>query len=160
MNDSTVISDFQAGGKKGRATTDHIIVLKELIRAANKLNKPLYTFFCDVKQAYDKASLDTVLYSANKRGLEGNTWQLIKELNSNLTAVVRTKHGPTDPFEIDGVTKQGAISSNRLYSGQIDDITPLIKELNVGVHFGTTGLAIAVLHWVDDILRAFHFLIG
>ena len=66
------ISDAQAGGKKGRSTTDHILVVKELTQIAKRQKKPLYVFFLDVTKAYDKAWLDAILYSANKRGLSGH----------------------------------------------------------------------------------------
>ena len=36
------MSDAQAGGMKGRATTDHILALKELINIAKKIMKKSY----------------------------------------------------------------------------------------------------------------------
>ena len=148
------ISDAQAGGKKGRSTCDHILAVKELIDISKKLQKPLYTVFLDVSKAYDKAWLDALLYSAYNRGLRGNTWQLIKELNSDLSAKVRTKHGNTREIRLNNVMRQGGVSATHLYSGHIDDTTVLSKKLNLGVTVNSHGDLIAVIHWVDDIFGA------
>jgi hypothetical protein len=89
------ISDAQAGGKKGRATTDHLMILKDMIQVTKNQNKPAYLVFLDVTKAYDKAWLDAVMYVMHKEGLDTNTWNIVKKLNQNLTARIRTKHGLT-----------------------------------------------------------------
>ena len=155
MTNQLDISDAQAGGKKGRATTDHILVLKELINIATKLQKkPIYLPFLDVSKAYDKANIDALLFSAHERGLKEDTWLIIKELNSRLKAVIRTKHGNTREIDIDGVPRQGGPSSTPLYSGHIDDITRLALAQGLGMTVNSKGETIPFLEWVDDIVGA------
>ena len=129
-------------------------MLKELINIANKVNRPLYVPFLDVTKAYDKADLDAVLYSAYQRGLKGNTWQLLKEMNSNLSARIRTKHGLTRIIRMIGVMKQGVVSSTKLYSGHIDDIVKALLQEGLGIPVNELGEIIAALLWVDDIAGA------
>ncbi len=62
------ITDVQAGGKKGRATVEHLLVIKEIIQLAKINRKPLYISFLDVTKAYDKAWLDAIMYVMNKDG--------------------------------------------------------------------------------------------
>ena len=63
------MTDAQAGGQKGRATTDHLLILKEAINAARTQKQPVYATFLDVTKAYDKAWIDAIMYVMNKRGI-------------------------------------------------------------------------------------------
>ncbi len=49
------MTDAHAGGRKGTATVDHILILKELIIYANNTKKDMYIAFPNVTKAYDKA---------------------------------------------------------------------------------------------------------
>jgi hypothetical protein len=73
-----IITDAQAGGKKGRATTDHLLVLKETIKQVRHQKKTVYLAFLDVTKAYDKAWLDGILYVLQKHGVKGNLLRIIK----------------------------------------------------------------------------------
>merc|ERR1711905_4913 len=46
------MSDAQAGGIKGRATVDHILILKELVHWAKMEKKESILVFLDVTKAY------------------------------------------------------------------------------------------------------------
>jgi hypothetical protein len=106
------ISDAQAGGRKNRATTDHLLILKDIIRQYKKKRKPLFLTFLDVTKAYDKAWLDGLLHNLYNRGVQGPTWNLIRKFNQNLTAVIKTKHGRTRPITI----KDSIVSAKGEYS--------------------------------------------
>ena len=73
---------------------------------AKTARKQLTLVYLDVTKAYDKAWLKAVMYSASNRGLEGHTWLIVKELNSNLKAVIRTKHGLTREISMNEVLKE------------------------------------------------------
>ena len=51
--------------------------------------------YLDVTKAYDKAWLDALLYVLNKRGIETENWQITNDINTNLTATIKTKYGNT-----------------------------------------------------------------
>ena len=55
-------TDAQAGGSKGRATVDHILILKELANIAKTQKEKLILTYMDVTKAYDKAWLDAIMY--------------------------------------------------------------------------------------------------
>ena len=67
----THVSDAQAGGKEKRSTTDHLQVLKEIIRNQKRKKQPLYLVFIDVTKAFDKAWLDGIMYAMHLNGLTG-----------------------------------------------------------------------------------------
>ena len=91
------ITENQAGGQKGAATVDHILALKELIK---KGNNKVYLVYLDVTKAYDKAWSEAIMYVMHKEGLTSKIWQTVKDMNENLTATIRTNHGPTRPIKI------------------------------------------------------------
>ena len=78
------MTDAQAGGIKGRATVDHILIIKKLVQLAKKNRKDTILTYLDVTKAYDKAWLNAILYVLYKQGINSKLWQLIKDLNTNL----------------------------------------------------------------------------
>ena len=105
------MTDAQAGGIKGRATVDHILVLKELAHITKKAKKELILVYLDVTKAYDKAWLDAIMYVLHQRGLNKRLWKIVKELNSNLLTTVLTKHGPKRKINITDSIRQGGVLS-------------------------------------------------
>ena len=65
----------------------------------------------DVTKAYDKAWLDAIMYVMNKEGITTNLWTMIRKLNQNLTARIRTKDGLTRPIKIRDSIRQGGVLS-------------------------------------------------
>ena len=94
------ITEAQAGGKKGSATVDHLLLIKELIKAAHKDKKEVYVAYLDVAKAYDKAWLTGIMYVLHKEGLTDNHWTIVKKLNENLTARIQTRFGLTRGIKI------------------------------------------------------------
>ncbi len=145
------ITDAQAGGKKGRATVDHLLVIKEIIQLAKVTRKPLYIAFLDVTKAYDKAWLDAIMYVMNKEGIETNLWTLIRQLNQNLTARIRTKDGLTRPIKIKDSIRQGGVLSVAQYALLMDEISKEIAKESKGIEIPNTSDKIGDLLWVDDV---------
>ena len=52
--------------------------------------KPLYITFLDIEKAYDKAWLNTILYILWQKGIRGKILRLIRKLNPNMSAQVKT----------------------------------------------------------------------
>ena len=76
-------------------TVDHLLRLKNTIKHIIQNRKDAYVTFLDVTKAYDKAWLDAILYVMHKEGTYLPTWKLVKYLNSNPKATLKTKHGNT-----------------------------------------------------------------
>ena len=75
------MTDAQAGGQKGRATTDHLLIHKEAINAARTQKQPVYATFLDVTKAYDKAWIDAIMYVMKKREINSQIWAIINKAN-------------------------------------------------------------------------------
>ena len=150
VKEVTQITDAQAGGKEGSATTDHLIALKQIVQEIRNEGKTAYVIFLDVQKAYDKAWLDAILYVLNKNGVDGKNLSMVKKLNSQLTASVQTRYGPTREIEIRDSIRQGGVLSVIEYAILIDEISKEIRKRGLGL-MTKTGNKVDSLLWMDDV---------
>ena len=146
------ISEAQAGGQKGKATTDHLLILKDLIKDAQNRKKTTYAAFLNVTKAYDKAWLDGIMYAMHKRGLTNTHWQVVKNLNQNLKAQLLTKHGLTEEFDIRDSIRQGGVLSVIQYALLMDEISKEINEEKKGKNLEGIEETTGILLCMDDVL--------
>jgi hypothetical protein len=152
VTDRIDITDTQAGGRKGRATDDHIMTMKQLIQINKNNNKPTYIAFLDVTKAYDKAWLDAIMYVMYKEGIKTNLWNTIKNLNTNLTARVATKYGLTRDINITDSIRQGGVLSVIQYALLMDEISKEIAKQNLGTPIPNSQVRVGCILWMDDVL--------
>ena len=146
------MTEAQAGGKKGSATVDHILILKELIATAKRQKKNVHIAYLDVTKAYDKAWLTGIMQVLYKQGIKDNHWTLIKRLNENISAKIQTKHGLTRNIQIKDSIRQGGVLSTTLYGLLMDEINKEISKENIGIQIEGTKKKTGSLLWVDDVL--------
>ena len=146
------MTDNQAGGQKGKATTDHLAILNEVIKEIRNQGKQAYMVFLDVTKAYDKAWLDAIMYVMHKEGLKGPEWDLVKKMNENLSAQLSTRHGNTREIRIQDSIRQGGVLSVLQYALLIDEINKEIAKKNLGTYVGSIEEKIGCLLWMDDVL--------
>ncbi len=87
-------------------------------------------------KAYDKAWLNAILYVTHKNGLKGKNWRIVKALNSNLTAKIRTKNGSTRNINIKDNIRQGVLSVIE-YANLMDEIAKELETEPDYKRFGT-----------------------
>jgi hypothetical protein len=148
------ITEAQAGGKKGSSTIDHLIVLGDLITSAKNQGKSIYITYLDVTKAYDKAWIEAIMYILHKEGLKDNHWTIVKRINENLTARIKTKHGLTRKIAIKDSLRQGGVLSVLCYGAQMDEINKEIEKLDLTMPIQGTDKKVGCLLWVDDVLLA------
>ena len=120
MTELVKFTQAQGGGKKGSSTRDHVFVLQAAISHALKNKKNMYVTFFDVAKAYDRADVDDILVIAWEHGMKGKLWWLIKALNTNITARIKTKHAVTRSIERKAGVKQGGINFGFLFAKMMD----------------------------------------
>ena len=152
INQQINMSDAQAGGIKGRATVDHIMILKELIHIAKQNKEHITLTYLDVTKAYDKAWLDGILYVLHKNGVKNRLWNLIKSLNSNLKTAIQTKYGLTRQINIKDSIRQGGVLSVSLYALLMDEISKDMSQTDLGIQIPGSDTRIPCLLWMDDVL--------
>ena len=145
------ITEAQAGGIKGKSTSDHIRTLNDLIHIGRENNKRIFITYLDVTKAYDKAWLDAIMYVLHKEGLKNKTWLTVKKLNEKLTASINTKYGPTRNIKIRDSIRQGGVLSVIMYATLMDEISKEIKKHNIGIKLPDSETKIGCLLWMDDV---------
>ena len=145
------MSEAQAGGQKGKSTTDHLLILKNNINKIKQEKKTAYIAFLDVTKAYDKAWLDAIMYVMNKEGTPLNMWKIIKDLNTKLTARLKTKYGLTRRINIKDSIRQGGVLSVIQYALIMDEINKEIQKHKLGPKFTNLKQTTGCLLWMDDV---------
>ena len=140
----------QGGGKKGTSTRDHVFLLRGAMTYAMKNKWQMYVTYYDVTKAYDRADVEDMLVTAWEHGMKGKLWRLMKALNTNLTAKVKTRHGLTEEILRVAGGKQGGKNFGFLFAKMMDVMAEeMLKDPTLGVKF--EELSIALLEWVDDV---------
>ena len=148
------MTDAQAGGIKGRATVDHILVLKELVNITKLSKNKIILTYMDVTKAYDKAWLDAIMYVLNERGLDTKLWKIVRALNSDLETTIQTKHGPTRKIKITDSIRQGGVLSVTMYALMMDETNKALMETDLGIEIPGSNTRIPCLLWMDDVVLA------
>ena len=149
------ITKAQAGGKPGCSTVDHLIVLKQTISEIRAKGQTAYIIFLDVQKAYDKAWLDAIIYALHQNGVKGKNLRMIKNLNSNLTAKIQTRHGLTRKIQIKDSMRQGGVLSVIEYATLIDEIAKELRLRNLG-YVTQANITLDSLLWMDDVCLIHH----
>ena len=127
----------QGGGKKGSSTRDHVFILRSSIHIALKQEQNLFVTFYDVQKAYDHADPQDMLYVAWMHGLKGKLWRLTKQLNTNLTAKIKTRHGITRRITRQVAGKQGGKTMTLLFAKMMDVMAEdMDKDEEMGMKIG------------------------
>ena len=145
------LTQAQGGGKKGTSTRDHVFLLRGAITHALKNKSNMYITFYDVTKAYDRADVEDMLVTAWEKGMRGKIWRLMKNLNTNLTARVKTNDGLTRKINRTAGGKQGGKNFGFLFAKMMDVMAEdAACNEQMGVNFG--NLKMSVLEWVDDVV--------
>ena len=143
-------SEFAAGARKHRSTTDHLFTIQAIIDYYRYLKKSVHLLFLDLEKAFDKLWLTDTLIDIYKSGVSGKSLKNLYKLNKKSIIVIRTPCGDTKQAKIGKNVKQGTIWGAPLCANTIDQITPIMKEENLGINLGK--LKIHPLLYQDDIL--------
>ena len=91
----------QGGGKKHTSTFDHLFILRAIIDISITNKKPTFLTFYDVSKAYDNVDNEDMMVTMWEKGLRGTAWRILNSLNSNLSARVKTRFGPSREFDME-----------------------------------------------------------
>ena len=141
----------QGGGKRGASTCDHLFILRAMIDTSIKQKRATFLTFYDVSKAYDNVDNNDMLNIMWEKGLRGKTWRILRNLNSDLKALVKTRHGPTETIDMEIGGKQGSRLTGRMFAKMMDMLAEEIQPTNEGYKLNDK-LTIPVLLWVDDVV--------
>lgn len=143
-----IISEFQAGFRKGYSTIDNIFNLTSMIQLQlSKKGAKLYCFFVDFSSAFDTIDRKALYFKLSCLGVSSHMLNIIKELYKGTTSGVWCNAGVTKCFETNMGLKQGCILSPLLFSLFVNDLADI---LDGGCDF--EGFKVSVLLYADDIV--------
>ena len=130
------LHEGQGGFRRGRSCIDNIFSLNELIQGRIRENKATYTFFLDVKKAYDTVWRDGLWFKMWEMGIRGKMWRIVRSLYLKNRSCVYLEGKTSGFFSVNQGVAQGCTLSPTLFLIYIDG---LLRELegcpDLGVKF-------------------------
>ena len=88
-----VITNSQAGFRKGYSTADNIFILNSLVEIMKSRSKKLYCVFVDFKQAFDSVWRSGLLHKLIEHNINGKCFRLIRSMYENIKSRVKCTNG-------------------------------------------------------------------
>ena len=145
-----ILSDEQAGFRKGRSTVEQIFNCRILMERHIESQKDLYHNFIDFKKAFDHVWHDGLWSSLQKYGINSNIISMIKSLYCNSTSAVLINNIQGNIFKITVGVRQGCLLSPVLFNVFLEEIMADIQN-NHTSSISIGGLSISNLRFADDI---------
>lgn len=147
-NSNNILSENQAGFRKGYSTIDNIFNLINIIKTkTTKKRSKVYAFFIDFCCAFDSPDRNAIFYKLTEIGFSTKIIKILEALYKNTEAAIWTKDGFTQSFETKSGLKQGCLLSPILFSLFINDFP---KCIGSGLQW--EGKSINCLMFADDIV--------
>jgi len=143
----------QGGFRKGRRTTDHILLLQHMIEHSRlKRRKPLFACFIDLSKAFDTINRDKLWHRLHGLGVRGTMLSALKAYYSDVRECVKTGDGLSDTIQSQLGVKQGCPLSPTLFGLYIDALEPHARRavLTPGIKIG--GHSLPIMLYADDIV--------
>ena len=145
------LPDVQASFRKGRGTRDQIANIHWIIEKAREFQKNIYFCFIDYAKTFNCMDHKKLWKILKQMGLPNHLTCLLQNLYADQEATVRTRHGPTDWFQIGKGICQGCILSPCLFNLHAEHImrNTRLDEAQAGIKLA--GRNINILRYTDDI---------
>lgn len=128
-----MLTDEQAGFRKGRGCRDHIYTLQCAIqKQKNKEKGKLYAFFVDFKAAFDSVDRKKMWEQLRKKGISEELIQRTEEIYIKPKSVVRVNGEESREFHTTKGLRQGCPLSPLLFILYIADLEKYFKERQEG----------------------------
>lgn len=147
IRQNDLLSEFQAGFRKGYSTADNIFTLTSIARTYLDNSKKLFVFFVDFKAAFDSIDRNALFYKLSNLGVSTKMLKVIQSLYEETMSAVWNGEEMSNWFRSKMGVKQGCLLSPLLFSIFLDD---LVEFLPGGILFN--GLNIKLLLYADDIV--------
>ncbi len=146
-----ILNPSQLGFVPGNRTSDaHVIIHNLIQKQCHKGGGRLYSCFIDFSKAFDTIPRDKLLQKLLDFGIDGNFFNIIKNIYTKDKICI--KHGDkiTDDFEVNLGVKQGCILSPLLFNIFLADLPPLLdKDLKIT---DPNYQHPSSIFWADDIV--------
>ena len=123
-----IIPPEQAGFRKGRSTTDHLVKITTNIKKQFAHKKSTIATFFDVSKAYDSVWHKRLLLKLKQIGLSGNIFQFVKSFLSNRNLFAKVGNSYSSSKYINMGIPQGSILSPLLFNILLHDLPNALSK--------------------------------
>ena len=123
-------SVMQNGGKKGCSSIDNLIMVWSVIERNKYLGKDTYLVFIDMEKCFDLLWLEDGIIELWKDGTNIKDAVVIKKMNEESIAVVRTPVGETQPIRLNNIVRQGTVSGPDICCSSTGRVNQMGRSLN------------------------------
>ena len=121
-NDKHILSDVQAGFRKGFSTSDNMFIINALIDILKSRNKKLFCVFFYFQLAFDTVWRSGLWHKLQTYNINGKRLNLIKNMYVNIKSRIKNKDGVSPFFECCTGVRQGENLSPFLFSIFLNDL--------------------------------------
>ena len=147
-----MLTDAQAGFRKGRSTVDHNFTLHAAIERQFANNSNVYVVFTDFKKAYDSVNRNILWSELLRSGIQGKMLRTIKAMYAGVQACVKS-NATTDLsgfFHCLQSLKQGCITTPILFPLLINELANYIfSKARHCIPLGPADIELFLLHFAD-----------
>jgi hypothetical protein len=108
-------------------------VVTECIKYAQERGNKLYAAFLDAEKAFDNVWIDGLLWKLDKVGIQGEYWNVVRSLYTNMSSCVLHSGHTSRWFPILQGTRQGGVLSPWLFLLFIDDLLKSLCNITFGL---------------------------
>ena len=124
-----ILSNEQGGFRAHRSTQEQLELFTMLLEDARLCGKDIYLLQSDFTEAFDTINHDRLLQICYDLGFPTDAIEVVKNLYSDMTTMIKTPHGTSPPIPVDRGTIQGDSLSPFLFLVYLE---PLLRWLTVG----------------------------
>ena len=128
------MTPFQCGGKKKRGIVDCLVVVNSWIAEMKAGKEDGYLMFADLEKCFDKLWLRDCIKEICEAGMPIPEAFYILNMNRDITAIVDTPFGISEPFHAKEIVRQGTIWGPQLCSVSTDRINKMKEEVGTIVN--------------------------
>ena len=132
------LPDVLTGFRKGRVTREQVAKIHLILEKAREFQKNIYFCFIDYAKAFDCMDQNKLWKILKEMGIPDHLTCLLSNLYAGQEAIVRTRHGTTDWFQIGRGVCQGCLLSLCLFNLYAESIMQ-----NAGLDEAQAGIKIA-----------------
>ena len=143
-----LLSNLQNGFRKGRSTTDSILILLQIMHHANVTDSQLIVELLDFCKAFDSAEHWAILETLENYGIDTEIVEVVRSLLAASVSEILVADSHTDPIHITRGVRQGDGLSPLLF---LLFINPLLEQIQKsGLGYKVKDTCIPAQAFADD----------
>ena len=148
IQQKNLLPKYQAGLRKGRSVTDHVVRLGEHMRRALARKRVMLSCFFDIACAFNTVWHGKLLHQLEQAHIPPSLYQIIKTFLIGRTMAVRWKDTISPKRTIDTGVPQGSVIAPKLFTLMLQDVGKgLQKDITI------TAYADALAIWRTTTFR-------